>query len=144
MSKQIKHAKLEVAESVLRGMIADIGPEVFATALNNACVHGEVFEDGYSEFLDEKDDFIFDWYKGIESLDRAVRRHKLNYYELRNDLEGELKEVLLKKYETAEKANHYFCLVLIHIEGIENDNYKSSQEERILKYIKLSIKKYSK
>ena len=83
---KIETAKIDVAEGVLFSLIRDIGPSGFATALNNACCHGDVFcVDGTA--LDDNDVLLGEWYEGIEKLlETAKRIEKFNNGEL--DIQG--------------------------------------------------------
>lgn len=62
-----------VTEAVLFGLIQQIGPKKFVSALNNVCSHGEVFKQNFEEFLDDNDKFLNCWFDGIQVLNKASK-----------------------------------------------------------------------
>ena len=64
---------LAITEAVLKSILQEIGPKKFAVALHNASVHGSVFKENFSEYLDDEDDFLKQWYEGIDLLNRASK-----------------------------------------------------------------------
>lgn len=64
-------AKLAVAEDVMRSVLCSVGPKLFAIALNNISMHGEIFIEQGIE-LDEKDEILGEWFDGIETLNSAA------------------------------------------------------------------------
>lgn len=52
--------KIEMLESIIKNLIQVSTPADFASALHNAFVHGEVFEEVGIEFTDEQLSRIFD------------------------------------------------------------------------------------
>jgi hypothetical protein len=70
MSKSQNFVMAEAAEQSIRGLIKAFGPKVFVTGLNNACVHGEIFEE---MDLEVSDAALVTWYEGIEKLSTAAK-----------------------------------------------------------------------
>ena len=64
---------LAITEAVLKSILQEIGPKDFAIALHNASVHGSVFKENFSEYLDDENHFLKQWYVGIKQLDKASR-----------------------------------------------------------------------
>ena len=64
---------LAITEAVLKSILQEIGPKNFSIALHNASVHGEVFKENYSEYLDDDDTFLKSWYEGIDQLNKASK-----------------------------------------------------------------------
>mgnify|MGYP003585756102 FL=1 len=64
---------LAITEAILKSILQDIGPKNFAIALHNASVHGDVFKENFSDFLDDEDYFLNQWYEGIDQLDKASK-----------------------------------------------------------------------
>ena len=62
---------LAITEAVLKSILQEIGPKNFAIALHNASVHGDVFNENFSEYLDDDDIFLTRWYEGIDQLNKA-------------------------------------------------------------------------
>ena len=64
---------LAITEAIMKSILQDIGPKNFAIALHNASVHGDVFKENFSDFLDDEDYFLNQWYEGIDQLDKASK-----------------------------------------------------------------------
>ena len=64
---------LAITEAGLKSTLQEIGPKKFAVALHNASAHGDVFKEDFSDFLDDEDYFLNQWYEGIEQLNKASR-----------------------------------------------------------------------
>ena len=64
---------LAITESVLKSILQEIGPKNFAIALNNASAHGTVLNENFSEYLDDDDKFLNQWYEGIDQLIKASK-----------------------------------------------------------------------
>ena len=64
---------LAITESVLKSILQEIGPKNFAIALNNASAHGIVLNENFSEYLDDDDKFLNQWYEGIDQLIKASK-----------------------------------------------------------------------
>ena len=64
---------LAITEAVLKSILQEIDPKNFAIALHNASTHGDVFKEDFSDFLDDEDYFLNQWYEGIEQLNKASR-----------------------------------------------------------------------
>ena len=62
---------LAITEAVLKSILQEIGPKNFTIALHNASVHGDVFNENFSEYLDDDDIFLTRWYEGIDQLNKA-------------------------------------------------------------------------
>ena len=62
---------LQLMESQIRTMIETAGTKDFLTALHNASVHGEVFEENEGHLLDDEDTFLSEWFKSIDALRNA-------------------------------------------------------------------------
>ena len=62
-----------ITEAVLKSILQEIGPKNFAIALHNASVHGDVFEENFSEYLDDEDAFLKKWYEGLDILNQASK-----------------------------------------------------------------------
>jgi hypothetical protein len=71
MSKSQAFVMAEAAEQSIRGLIKAFGPKVFATGLNNACIHGEIFEE---MDLEVSDTALLTWYEGIAKLSTAAKQ----------------------------------------------------------------------
>lgn len=63
---------LAITEAVLKSILQEIGPKNFAIALHNASVHGSVFKENFSEYLDG-DTFLKGWYEGIDKLNNISK-----------------------------------------------------------------------
>lgn len=64
---------LAITEAVLKSILQEIGPKKFTIALHNASVHGSVFNENFSEYLDDDDKFLKQWYEGIDQLSKASK-----------------------------------------------------------------------
>ncbi len=64
---------LAITEAVLKSILQEIGPKNFAIALHNASVHGDVFAENFSEYLDDEDAFLKKWYEGLDILNQAAK-----------------------------------------------------------------------
>ena len=64
---------LAITEAVLKSILQEIGPKKFAVALHNASVYGSVFKENFSEYLDDENYFLKQWYVGIGLLNRASK-----------------------------------------------------------------------
>ena len=64
---------LAITEAILKSILQEIGPKNFAIALHNASVHGDVFKENFSDFLDDEDYFLKQWYEGIDQLNKASK-----------------------------------------------------------------------
>ena len=64
---------LAITEAIMKSILQDIGPKNFAIALHNASVHGDVFKENFSDFLDDEDYFLNQWYEGIDQLNKASK-----------------------------------------------------------------------
>lgn len=69
----VRIARLKVAESAMKGIMTSTGPKLFAAALNNISVHGEMFNDMGLE-LDADDQTLHEWFDGIEKLASAASK----------------------------------------------------------------------
>ena len=66
--------KQDVVDSVVRNLLATVGPRTLAVALNNASVHGEAIEEyGFAE-LGDGDAWLGEWYNGIELMVAAAKK----------------------------------------------------------------------
>lgn len=68
-------SKYALAESMIKAIIMEHGAQGLAVALNNACVHGEVFLEADLS-LGEDDSILQDWYKGIDKLCEVAKKIK--------------------------------------------------------------------
>jgi hypothetical protein len=63
-------AKLDLAESILKSLIQELGPSGFAIALSNTNCHGKAFEiAGYGKALDVSNDVLLQrWHKAADEM----------------------------------------------------------------------------
>ena len=64
---------LAITEAVIKSILQEIGPKNFSIALHNASSYGAVFNENFSDYLDEDDKFLKGWYEGIDQLNKASK-----------------------------------------------------------------------
>lgn len=63
----------QLAEQVLYTLMQELGPKEFATALNNASMHGNPFIKNHDYFLDDDDKRLGQWFDGIELMKLSAK-----------------------------------------------------------------------
>lgn len=66
----------EFIEAMLSAIVAEVGPDVFCTALNNISAYGEVFiKYGCDLYTNDKEDAtLHQWFEGLELLTKAAKK----------------------------------------------------------------------
>ncbi len=139
--KIAQRAQLDLAESVLKGLLTTLDPKLFASALNNVCAHGEVFKENFNEYLEYNDNFLQDWFKGIETLSIALKRHDSNFYENVNNLVEDIESELLKNKKLDEQQK---LLISGDVSEMLKHYIDRQEDEKAKRYLKAQLNSIKK